>query len=122
MDIHIVSGFESSTEDSLALDELRDMLASELDREVKAERSTPPSGSKDGGLTIALAIGNLTVGLIKVCLDLVKMWRESQTRYKLKVRVGDIEVSLDNLTASELDKQLAALSPQDQILTIEITK
>lgn len=86
-------------ETSLALNELRDSLQ-ESGINVEPSFGKAMEGSKDGGITLGLAIAGVTLTAIGTLISAIALWG-SKRNYSITFKTGDSTFSANNLSASE---------------------
>jgi hypothetical protein len=107
-----------TAEDSIALVELQESLD---DAGVVAERTVAPSaaGSKDGGLTLGLAIAGLAVSAIGTLISAITLWG-SKKNYSVAFKTGDATFSANSLSPKEALAVAAAIKDKAVAADIRI--
>jgi hypothetical protein len=99
MEISIAFEEAPEIETSLALNELRDFLQNS-DINAEPTLGKAPEGTKDGGLTLGLAIAGLALAAIGNLIAAITLWG-SKRNYSIVLKCGDSTISANNLSASE---------------------
>jgi len=88
-----------STEDSIALNELRDSLG-ESDISSEPDIDQQRAGVKDGGLTLGLTIAGLTLSAVGTLVSAISLWG-SKRNYSITFKTGETTFAANNLRAKE---------------------
>lgn len=111
MEIRIAFLDEVTPEDSFALDELaEDLFRSDIGHEV--EKSATRHGRKDGGLSLAIAIGGLAISAIGTLISVLSHWQKMRPSYRLTVTRGSVSITIENPT---LEQRRTAASLLQQV-------
>jgi hypothetical protein len=97
--IEIAFAGELNTQDSFALNELRESLE-ESKISVETENDQKKTGVKDGGLTLALTIAGLALSAVGTLVSAISLWG-SKKNYSITFKTGDATFAANNLSAKE---------------------
>lgn len=99
LNVAIVFARAPITEDSLALNELRESLE---ESRIFAEPDIDEKiiGVKDGGLTVALTIAGLALSAIGHLVSAISLWA-SKRNYSVTFKAGETTFAANNLSAKE---------------------
>lgn len=87
-----------STEDSIALNELRDSLR-ESDISSEPDIDQQRTGVKDGGLTLGLTIAGLALSAVGTLVSAISLW--GSKNYSITFKTGETTFEANNLSAKE---------------------
>ena len=124
MEIRIAFLDEVTPEDSFALDELaEDLFRSDIGHEV--EKSATRHGRKDGGLSLAIAIGGLAISAIGTLISALTFWQKSRPAYKLNITRGPVTFAIENPTPEQIrtvTSRLQDVEDEDAEIAVQIQR
>ena len=109
---------EPSLQESFDLNDLQDGLS---DSQIMSERviKPSPSGVKDGGITLALAIAGLALSAVGTFVSAIALWG-SKRNYSISFKCGDTSFSANNLSAKEAATIAQALKDKAVAADIQV--
>lgn len=93
-----------SRENSIALDELGKIFELESSLIIEREKTKRQLQEKDGGLTVAIAVGGLIVSSIGTIVNVLSFFHNKRPKYKLIYKDENRTVEISNLSAHELKR------------------
>jgi hypothetical protein len=100
MDVSIRFSHSASSRDSLRLSKLADALQHDYDLPVESVRREPVSGTKDGGLPIALSIVGISIAAIEMIISALEYWKSQQPEYSISIKSGDGTIVVEAMSLS----------------------
>lgn len=111
---------EHQAQDSISLDELAILIMEDCKLSIKKETMPPKPGTKDGGLTIGLAIASLAVSAINTLISTLNYWRSQHPEYSIKISQGDLQITIDNITNKDINALINQLHAAKQLADIYV--
>lgn len=120
--VRVQIGFrdEVNQRESFDLQELAEQLR-EADIDVEETLTDPQKGVRDGGLTIAIAIGSLVVSSISAFISVLAYWRATRPKYSVTVTSGDVSVTASELSAPVAQETIRALLTHSQSPDVSVS-
>jgi hypothetical protein len=116
---------DANFEVSNDLEELEQRVEEDCGITLIPEKQTSPSGTKDGGLTIGLAIAGLALTGIQTFIAALQYWQSQKSNYKILIRCGNEIYSFDNARKEDIAKIVQAIRylPNDaEEIEVEISR
>ena len=104
MDVHVALSLEPSTEASLHLKDLRQMLIEDCGVDVEAESTEPEPRTKDPGLLLALNISGLALSAISTLVATLSYWRSTRAEYSINISRGEVNLNIDRIKPSDFQE------------------
>jgi len=122
INIHLID--EVKGEDSLHLEELANILEQDYDLKVKTIRKEADAGSKDGGLTIALALSIASVGIsmVNAIISGLSYWKSQHPNYSVSFKAGDKTITVNQVDPKKIDEVVSELQKVHSAPEIVIVK
>ncbi len=77
--------------------------------------------TRDGGATIAIAIGSLVVSSISTIVSILAYWHSTRTKYSIAVTNDDVTVTANDLSAAAAQRAIEALLAESDASKVNIT-
>ena len=88
-------------------------LASEFrrrDLEPSVKSTESPPGTKELTLAIGISLAGLAIGAVPALIGVLAFWRSSRPSYSVIVRRGEVEISVGNLDAEDVERVVHELT------------
>jgi len=121
MEVAIELVGDISSEDSMALRRLAELVENDCELSVDIERAPVQPGTKDGGLAIGIAIASLTVASLETLFTAITYWKSRNPKYSISVKRDDVTEAIENLDFEQYQKEYGKLS-QDSRVQIDIKR
>lgn len=97
----------ATVEDSLDLQELKNLLEKELGKTVTDVVAPPQSGIKDGGVLLGLTIAGLAFTAIGTLIQVLSYWQSQKPKYMITMKRDDITIQISDLSQEEMEQRIA---------------
>ena len=109
MDVYIRSTEDITEEDSFNLQQLANLVEKDCEVSVQIKKEKSQTGTKDGGLTIGIAIVSLGLAAIGTLINVLSFWKSQQPKYSVEIIHNNSKISVDNIKPEQLQEVLSKI-------------